>query len=118
MRGTVRLSTFVAMALTGLFGGIARAEVADATPSETGSTGLYRMATVGDVGSGTVRPAFFGEVARSTNLLVLNDVDTRVITRLAAAADVGRRAETFASFSFSYNRDEQAIPAAASILKT
>jgi hypothetical protein len=118
MRVTVRLFTFVATALTGVFGGIARAEVADATPSETGSTGLYRMATVGDVGSGTVRPAFFGEVARSTNLLVLNDVDTRVITRLAGAADFGRRAELFASMSFSYNRDEQPVPVGPSILKT
>jgi hypothetical protein len=106
------------MALIGVFGGIARAEIADATPSETGSTGLYHMATVGDVGSGTVRPAFFGEVARSTNLLVLNDVDTRVNTRLAAAADFGGRAELFASFSFSYNQDEQPAPAAPSILRT
>ncbi|HEY4183633.1 MAG TPA: hypothetical protein VGP07_01130 [Polyangia bacterium] len=119
MRVTVRLlTTFVALALIGVSGGIARAEAAEGTPSQTGSTGLYRMATVADVGSGTVRPAFFGEVARSTNLLVLNDVDTRVITRLAAAADFARRAEVFASFSFSYNRDEQPIPDAPTILKT
>jgi hypothetical protein len=118
MRVTLRLFTFIATALTGVLGGIARSEVAEATPSETGSTGLYRMATVGDIGSGTVRPAAFAELARSTNLLVLKDVDTRVITRLAAAADFARRAELFASLSFSYNRDEQPVPAAPSIVKT
>ncbi|HXU02610.1 MAG TPA: hypothetical protein VN903_16715 [Polyangia bacterium] len=107
------------MALTGVSGGIARAAVVvDATPSETGSTGLYRMSTVGDVDSGTVRLALFGEFTRSTNLLVLNDVDTRVITRLAAAADFGRRAELFASLSFSYNRDDQPVPDAPSIVQT
>jgi hypothetical protein len=119
MRATVRLSTFVAMALTGVFCGIARAEVAtDATPSETGSTGLYRMATLDGVGAKEIRLAAFGEFARSTNLLVLNDVDTRVITRLAAAVDFFRRVQLFASFSFSHNRDEQPVPGAPSILKT
>jgi hypothetical protein len=119
MRATICLPPFLALALTGVSGGIARAAVAaDATPSETGSTGLYRMSTVGDVDSGTVRLALFGELSRSTNLLVLNDVDTRVITRLAAAADIGRRAELFASLSFSYNRDEQPVPDAPSILQT
>ncbi len=119
MRATIRLSTFVATALTGVFGGIARAEVAtDATPSETGSTGLYRMATLDGVGAKELRLSTFEEFARSTNLLVLNDVDTRVITRLAAAVDFFGRAQLFASLSFSYNRDEQPVPAAASILKT
>jgi hypothetical protein len=103
----------------GVFGGIARAEVAaDATPSESGSTGLYRMSTVDGVGSGMVRLALFGELTRSTNLLVLNDVDTRVITRLAAAADVFRHAQLFASLSFSYNRDQQPVPNAPSIVQT
>jgi len=107
------------MALTGVFCGIARAEVAtDATPSETGSTGLYRMATLDGVGAKEIRLAAFGEFARSTNLLVLNDVDTRVITRLAAAVDFFRRVQLFASFSFSHNRDEQPVPGAPSILKT
>jgi hypothetical protein len=107
------------LALTGVSGRIARAAVAlDATPSETGSTGLYRMPTVGDVRSGTVRLALLGEFMRSTNLLVVNDVDTRLITRLAAAADLGRRAEVFASLSASYNRDEQPVPEAPGILKT
>jgi len=106
------------MALTGVFGGIAWAEIADAMPSETGSTGLYRMATLDGVGAKEIRLAAFGEFARSTNLLVLNDVDTRVITRLAAAVDVFGRAQLFASLSFSYNRDEQPVPGAPSILKT
>ena len=115
----VRLSTLLAVALTGVFGEIARAEVApEVTPSETGSTGLYRMSTVDGVGAPTIRLAAFGEVSRSTNLLVLNDVDTRVITRLAAAADVFRRAQLFASLSFSYNRDQQPVPNAPSILQT
>lgn len=107
------------MALTGVFGGGARAEVvADATPSETGSTGLYRMSTLDGVGAPAIRLAAFGELTRSTNLLVLNDVDTRVITRLAGAADVLRRAQLFASLAFSYNRDQQPIPGAPSILQT
>jgi len=76
------------------------------------------MSTIDDVGSGTVRLALLGEFSRSTNLLVLNDVDTRVITRLAAAVDLGRRAELFASLAFSYNRDEQPVPDAPSILET
>jgi hypothetical protein len=119
MRATVRLSSLLAVALTGVSGGVARAAIAaDATPSETGSTGLYRMATVGDVGSGTVRLALLGELTRSTNLLVLNDVDTRALTRLAVAADVFGRAQLFASLSFSYNRDEQPIPNAPSMLRT
>src|SRR5450631_1318575 len=119
MWGTVRLSTLLAVALTGVSGEIARAEVvADATPSETGSTVLYRMSTVDGVGAQVIRLAAFGELARSTNLLVLNDVDTRVITRLTGAADFGRRAELFASFSFSYNRDDQPVPAAPSIVQT
>jgi hypothetical protein len=119
MRAKVRLHTLLALALTGVFGEAARAEVAvDATPSVTGSTGLYRTSTVDDVGSGAVRLALLGELARSTNLLVLNDVDTRVIARLAAAADVFRRAQLFASLSFSYNRDEQPIADAPSIRQT
>jgi hypothetical protein len=119
MRATICLPPLLALTLTGVSGRIARAAVAvDATPSETGSTGLYRMSTVGDVDSGTVRLALFGEFTRSTNLLVLNDVDTRFITRLAAAADFGRRVELFASLSFSYNRDEQPVPGAPSILRT
>lgn len=76
------------------------------------------MATVADVGAGTVTPALFGEVARATNLLVLDDVDTRLIGRLAAAADFRQRVEIFASFSFSYNHDDQPVPSAPSILKT
>jgi hypothetical protein len=116
---TVRLSTLLTVALTGVFGGIARAELtADATPSETGSTGLYRMSTVDGVGAPAIRLAAFGELSRSTNLLVLNDVDTRVITHLVAAADVLRRAQVFASLSFSFNRDEQPIPNAPSIVQT
>src|SRR4051812_37334087 len=119
MRATTCLPPLLALALTGVFGGIARAAVAvDATPSETGSAGLYRMSTLDGIGSGAVHLALLGEFARSTNLLVLNDVDTRVITRLAAAADLGRRAEVFASLSFSYNRDEQPVPDAASIVET
>jgi hypothetical protein len=119
MRAMVRRQTLLAVALTGVFGGSARAEgTVDATPSVTGSTGLYRMSTVDDVGSGAVRLALLGELTRSTNLLVLNDVDTRVITRLAAAANVFRRAQLFASLSFSYNRDEQPIPDAPSFRQT
>jgi hypothetical protein len=119
MRATICLPPLLALALTGVSEGIAQAAVTvDATPSETGSIGLYRMSTVDGVGSGALRLALFEEFTRPTNLLVLDDVDTRVNTRLAAAADFGRRAELFASFSFSYNRDEQPIPAAASILKT
>lgn len=119
MRATICLRPLLALALTGVHGGIARAAVpVDATPSETGSTGLYRMSTVSDVGSAAVLVAVLGEFARSTNLLVVNDVDTRLITRLAAAADFGRRGEVFASLSASYNRDEQPVPDAPSILKT
>ena len=119
MRATICRPTLFVLALTGVSRGPARAaDAADATPSETGSTGLYRMSTVDGVGAGVVRLAVFGELARLTNLLVLNDVDTRVITRLAAAADFGRRAELFASLSFSYNRDEQPVPGGPSILKT
>jgi hypothetical protein len=116
---TVRLSALLTVALTGVFGGIARAEVvADATPSETGSTGLYRMSTVDGVGAPAIRLAAFGELTRSTSLLVLNDVDTRVVTHLAAAEDVFRCAQLFASLSFSYNRDQQPVPNAPSILQT
>lgn len=119
MRATVRLHTLLAVALTGVFGEIARAEVApEVTPSETGSTGLYRMSTVDGVGAPAIRLAAFGELTRSSNLLVLNDVDTRVITRLAAAADVFRHAQVFASLAFSYNRDQQPIPNAPSIPQT
>ena len=119
MRATIFLSPCLALALTGVSGGVARAAAAvDATPSETGSTGLYRMATLDGVGSGAVHLALLGEFTRSTNLLVVNDVDTRVITRLAAAADLGRRAEVFASLSLSYNREEQPVPDAPSILET
>lgn len=118
MRTIVRTSILFATALTGLLGGIARADSAAATPSQTGSSGLYRMASVADVGSGTLRPALFGEVSRSTNLLVLNDVDSRLIGRAAAAADFRGRAEVFASFAFSYNRDEQPVPGRPSIVKS
>jgi len=107
------------VALGGVFGGFARAEgVADATPSETGSTGLYRMSTVDSVGAEAIRLAAFGELTRSTNLLVLNDVDTRVISRLAGAVDVFRRAQLFAALSLSYNHDRQPLPNAPSILQT
>lgn len=116
MRATICLPTLLALALTGVSWGPARA--ADATPSETGSTGLYRMSTVDGVGAPAIRLAAFGELTRSTNLLVLNDVDTRLITRLAVAADILRRAQLFASLSFSYNRDQQPIPNAPSILQT
>jgi hypothetical protein len=119
MRATICLPTLLALALTGVSWGPARAaDAADATPSETGSTGLYRMSTVDGVGAPVIRLAAFGELTRSTNLLVLNDVDTRLITRLAAAADIFRRAQLFASLSFSYNRDQQPIPNAPSILQT
>ena len=50
------------------------------------------MSTLDGVGPQAIRLAMLGEFTRSTNLLVLNDVDTRVITRFAAAADFGRRA--------------------------
>ena len=116
---TVRLPTLLAAALVGVAGGVARAEiVADATPAATGSTGLYRMSTVDGVGAAAIRLAPFGQFTRSTNLLVLNDVDTRVITRFAAAADIGRHAELFASLSLSYNRDEQPVPNAPDIVQT
>jgi hypothetical protein len=119
MRATLRLSTLLAVALTGVSGTVVRAEVtADATPSENGSTGLYRLSTLDGVGAGAIHFAVFGEFNRSTNLLVLNDVEARLITRLAAAADVGRHAEFFASLSFAYNRDEQPVPDAPSILQT
>ncbi len=119
MRATVRLLTLLPVALIGAAGGVARAEiVADATPAATGSTGLHRMSTVDGVGAPAIRLAAFGQFSRSTNLLVLNDVDTRVITRLAAAADIGRRAELFASLSLSYNRDEQPVPDATDIVQT
>ena len=59
----------------------------DVTPAATGSTGLYRMSTVDGIGAPAIRLAAFGELTRSTNLLVLDDVDTRVVTRLAAAAE-------------------------------
>jgi len=94
------------------------AEGVDPTPSATGATGLYRMSTVDGVGAEAIRLAAFGELTRSTNLLVLDDVDTRVITRLAAAADIGRRAELFASLSLSYNRDEQPVPDAPAIVQS
>jgi hypothetical protein len=76
------------------------------------------MSTVDGVGAQVIRLAAFGELARSTNLLILNDVDTRVITRVAAAADFGRRAEIFASLSFSYNRDDQPVPGAPTVVQT
>ena len=119
MRATNRLLTLLAVALMGVAGGVARAEVvADATPAATGSTDLYRMSTVDGVGAAAIRLAAFGQFARATNLLVLNDVDTRFVTRLAAAADVGRHAELFASLSLSYNRDEQPVPSAPDIVQT
>jgi hypothetical protein len=119
MRATVRLPLLLVVVGTSVSGGIARGEGAgDATLSETGSTGLYRMSTVDGVGSPSIRFAAFGELARSTNLLVLDDTDTRVITRLGAAADVFQRAQLFASLSFSYNRDEQPVPGAPDILQT
>ena len=119
MRATICLPPLLALALTGVSGGIARAaDAVDLTPSETGSTGLYRMSTVDGIGTPALRLAAFGEVCRSTNLLVLNDVDTRVITRLGGAADIFRRAQFFASFDFSYNRDQQPIASAPSILQT
>ena len=122
MRVTVRPSHHLALltvALAGVFGRIAQAEVAvDATPSQTGSTGLYRMSTVDGIGAAAIRLGAFGQFSRSTNLLVLNDVDTRFVTRLAAAADIGRHAQLFASLSLSYNRDQQPVPDAPSIIQT
>ena len=119
MRPAICLSTCLGLVLTGVSEGIARAAVGlEATPSETGSTGLYRMSNLDGVGSSAVRLAVFGELTRSSNLLVLNDVDTRLIIRLAAAVDVGRRLELFASWSASYNRDQQPIPDAESVLQS
>src|SRR5436190_11724216 len=119
MRATTCLPPLLALALTGASGGMALAAVAvDATPSQTGSTGLYRMSTVDGVGAAAIPLAAFGQFTRSANLLVLNDVDTRVVTRLAAAADIGRHAELFASLSLSYNRDEQPVPEAPHIVQT
>jgi hypothetical protein len=113
------LSTCLGLVLTGVSGGIARAAVGlEATPSETGSTGLYRMSNLDGVGANAVRLAVFGELTRSTNLLVLDDVDTRLIMRVAAAVDVDRRWQLFASWSASYNRDQQPIPDAQSVLQS
>jgi hypothetical protein len=119
MRGTVRLLTLLAAARIGGAGGVARAEiVADATPAATGSTGLHRLSTVDGIGAAAIRLAAFGQFARSTNLLVLDDVETRFVTRLAAAADIDRHAELFASLSLSYNRDAQPVPDARDIVQT
>jgi hypothetical protein len=119
MRTTISLPPLIALALMAVFGGIAHAaDAPDVTPAATGSTGLYRMSTVDGIGAPAIRLAAFGELTRSTNLLVLDDVDTRVVTRLAAAADVFRRAQLFASLAFSYNRDQQPVPGAPNILQT
>jgi hypothetical protein len=119
MRVTVRLLTLLPAALMGVAGGVARAEiVADATPAATGSTGLFRMSTVDGVGAPAIRLAAFAQFARSTNFLVLDDVDTRFVPRLAAAADIGRYAQLFASLSLSYNRDQQPVPDAPDIVES
>lgn len=82
-------------------------------PSRTGAAGLFGMSTT-DVGAvRSLRVALYGDVSRTSDFLVLGDVNTRAAADVAAGYTWRRRVEFFGAVRAAGNRNEQpATPSA------